>query len=794
MLSPEVLQALLSPDSGIRSQAEAVYNSINVKERIQALTNFLLTSQNDAALGMLTAVLLRRDILKLTDPALLNDLVDPLLQCFNNSAAASSNKLQIGHCLAQVCSSLSALDDAAAVPVMAKIVSAINSSDITSLRLFASLADQAPMAFCKVAVPSLSGLVGNVNLADPQALATVTQVVVNGAIATTVDSVSLVKMAPNLDELVVDSHSVAASLGESALLPLLGPISSCSDEMAQLECLQALSQAAATCPSLLAGNLNALQGVCQMCLGLAHGCKTDMDKARVALAALEVLSSLLSVGDVRHRILTATMAEQMAQQAIPVCAQIMAQGIDDESVHEWASEPATLVEDGMEDENDEALFAESLMESFLQNLAAPALTVTMPLVQQLLQNSNDWRNARAGLAILEAGLVAAPISIATHVPEIIKAAISMAEQSSSTNPRVQYQAIRLLGALCETHSSVRSMYGQIILAQMATAMGSQVSKVSAIGSLGVVAYCRGGSNEEELDETAFLVPYLSDLIQALMQPLSDRGVDTGSVTVRVRAMNAVACLAQSSKEAFAPFYSHIMPGLLASTQVPQSEIAAAALQSLTIVGQAVGKDLFQQDATKLLSSMVPLLPTSTGNVPQSPFATEELLTACARIAAVMEEDFAPYIEAMLPALYAQAKAPADISIVEGNEADMQNNDNTQDGAESMTVALPGRGFQRITINTTAIQEKAGNNRVMYEFAKALGATFGPHVQHAIQAFSPLVQFKYSADVRSTAAQTLAALFEDACEYGEQIENVSLASQLLPKLADSISEQIAKEDP
>ena len=42
MLTPELLQALLSPDSGIRSQAETVYQSISVKDRIQALMTQLL--------------------------------------------------------------------------------------------------------------------------------------------------------------------------------------------------------------------------------------------------------------------------------------------------------------------------------------------------------------------------------------------------------------------------------------------------------------------------------------------------------------------------------------------------------------------------------------------------------------------------------------------------------------------------------------------------------------------------------------------------------------------------------
>ncbi|KAG7348416.1 hypothetical protein IV203_017121 [Nitzschia inconspicua] len=812
MLTLEVLQALLSLDSARRSQAETVFQSIAVPDRIQALTNHLLAlssstsvsaAGNNDALSMLTAVLLRRDILKLKDPSMLNDLVEPLLQSYNgcSSAAAGSSQLQIGHCLAEVCSSLSILDNTAmmATSVMAKIVASIqNPTHDVSLRLLASLADRAPMAFTQVAVSSLSTLPTQCNLTSPTTLVNMTQLVVNAAIATTISTVSLVRVAPNVDELLVDSNSIAATMGETCLMPLIGPIANCTkDEMAQLACLQALGQSAVTCPSLLAAKSNVLETTVELCLGLAHLYTIASDHAPVALAAMEVLTSLLSVADVRHRVLTATMAQQISQQVIPVCAQLMSQGMEVVSVQEWAMDPATLVEDCVDNEDeDDAIFAESLMEAFLLNLAAAALNVAMPLVQQLLQTTDDWRNIRAGLAILETGLMAAPVSLASHVPDIIKAATTIA--GTSSNPRVQYQAVRLLGALCETHPSVRELYGQVILSHLETALGSPVSKVSAMASMSLVSFCRGkvgGQSDEELDASQFLVPYLSELMQALLKPLSVRELDSGSVTVRVRAMNAVACLAQASGDAFEPFYLQIKNGLLESIQVPQIDIATAALQSVAIVGQAVGKDLFQEDAKTILTWIIPVLRQTTGSVSSSPFATEDLLTGCARISTVLEEDFVPYVESLLPIIYHQAAAAVDVEIEECDESGMEGSKSgdVADDNGTMTVALPGRGFQRIAVNTSVIQEKSANNRVMYEIAKSLGAAFGPYVQKALEVFSPLAKFKYSADVRSTASQTLSALFDVACAYGEQMGDVAIARLYLPLLADSISEQISMED-
>lgn len=833
MLSIELLRALLSPDAGIRDQAETVFRSIDVPERVQALTNFLLTmaAATDAeskSISMLTAVLLRRDILKLANSSMLNDLVAPLLQCYmNTSNATLSTKVAVGHCLAEICSSLSVITTASTVdPVVSKVLSAVidpqrgivATSDqeiLSSLKLLAALSDRAPMAFARVGLHSLQLLTtcfiantGDATAQNADLWTKLIEVVVNSAVATTVEEESALTRATavkNPDELVIEVDSAAAQIGLHCLLPILkkfgGDIAS---QAVSLELLQSMSHAAVTCPSIFCGggpSLPVLQAVLQLCLALS----ASEDK-ELALASLQVLASLMSVGDVRHRVISPTMAQALAEKVIPSCAQLMAKaGTDDEDGNDWISEPASLVEDGVDDEdgNDEAAFAETLMESFLQNLAGPALTVALPIVRQLLDPSasNNWRHVRAGLAILESGLVAAPVALAPHVPEILQSAASLAG-GDEQHPRVRYQAIRLLGAICETHPSVRRDHGQTILERTVATLGSPVSKLSSMASQVIASYCQCGEDDDVDDEETkqqCLVKFLPDLLNALIHgPLSLTDVSSASVAVRVRAMNATACLAEASEDAFCPFYAHVMPGLMACSQVPQVDVASAALQSLTIVGQAVGKEMFHSDAAQVLSWIVSVLPgnNNSGQKPSS-FASEELLSACARIASVLEEDFAPYVDAVLPSLYQVAKAPADISIEEGNERGLESNNNNacNDGDDgTMTVAIPGRGFQRITINTSAILEKATNNRIMFELTKALGATFGPRAQESIEIFLPLTKFAYSADVRSTAAQALSALFDSACAYAEEIGNMTVPKHYLPLLSDAISERIEEEDP
>jgi hypothetical protein len=116
----------------------------------------------------------------------------------------------------------------------------------------------------------------------------------------------------------------------------------------------------------------------------------------------------------------------------------------------------------------------------------------------------------------------------------------------------------------------------------------------------------------------------------------------------------------------------------------------------------------------------------------------------------------------------------------------------EEGTESMTLALPGRGVTKVTINTSKIQEKAQATRAVYEHAAALGAAFGPFCETCFETFLPLVNFQYSPDVRSTAAQTLAAVFDSACAHGEEV-GMQLPQKYLPLLAHAISKQIPEED-
>ena len=101
--------------------------------------------------------------------------------------------------------------------------------------------------------------------------------------------------------------------------------------------------------------------------------------------------------------------------------------------------------------------------------------------------------------------------------------------------------------------------------------------------------------------------------------------------VRIAAVEAVACWARATGQAFAPFYSPIVPLLLSSAQSPDDQLNEAYLEAATIIGQAV-PDLFAADAHRIMDSIIPSLQDKA-----------YMLPSCARIASVLGESYMPYL-------------------------------------------------------------------------------------------------------------------------------------------------------
>ena len=155
-------------------------------------------------------------------------------------------------------------------------------------------------------------------------------------------------------------------------------------------------------------------------------------------------------------------------QALSTCWHAMqSSGVSscDEDDDDWAMEPAPFHQNAFNDGDDEeADYAEALLAELLRVSPAFTLSILLPVLEQAFSSTqhqqqdnsninNSWKVHRAALAALQCCVEAIPVSFAPHVAHATQAALRAAACSDNNNnnsPRVQYQAVRLIGVLCET--------------------------------------------------------------------------------------------------------------------------------------------------------------------------------------------------------------------------------------------------------------------------------------------------------------------------------------------------------
>ena len=87
--------------------------------------------------------------------------------------------------------------------------------------------------------------------------------------------------------------------------------------------------------------------------------------------------------------------------------------------------------------------------------------------------------------------------------------------------------------------------------------------------------------------------------------------------------------------------------------------------------------------------------------------------------------FKPYLPFVVPPLLKSAALDPELQVCDADEAD---DEPDEDGFESVTVAIRGQGNKRITIRTSALEEKATACQMLHSYAMELKEAFLPHVQ------------------------------------------------------------------
>ncbi|KAF3322060.1 importin-5 isoform X2 [Carex littledalei] len=349
------------------------------------------------------------------------------------------------------------------------------------------------------------------------------------------------------------------------------------------------------------------------------------------------------------------------------------------------------------------------------------------------------------------------------------------------HPRVRWAAINAIGQLStDLGPDLQTHYHQKVLPALANAMDDfQNPRVQAHAASAILNFSENCTPE-------ILTPYLDGIVSKLLVLLQN-----GKQMVQEGALTALASVADSSQEQFQKYYDAVMPYLKAilinATDKSNRMLRAKSMECISLVGMAVGKDKFRDDAKQVMDVLMSL---QGSQLETDDPITSYMLQAWARLCKCLGQDFLPYMSVVMPPLLQSAQLKPDVTITSA-DSDDEIDESDDDSIETITL-----GDKRIGIRTSVLEEKATACNMLCCYADELKEGFFPWIDQVAPTLVPLLKFYFHEEVRRAAVAAMPELLRSAklaIEKGQaQGRDESYLKQLSDYIIPALVEALHKE--
>ena len=394
-----------------------------------------------------------------------------------------------------------------------------------------------------------------------------------------------------------------------------------------------------------------------------------------------------------------------------------------------------------------------------------------------LMADGDWKKRHAALVGL-AQIAEGCEKVMKQEPVMSELVAMCVKGMSDQHAKVRWAACQGLGQLCtDLGPDLQESHHESILRALIGLMEDFANpRVQAHACAAVVNFAEGCDQD-------IMGPYLDALITKLLALIQN-----GRKNVQEGALTAMASIADASGDYFIKYYDNCVPLLREILEKANDRsyhmMRAKALECISLVGMAVGKEKFANDAGAIMQFMQNV--QAAGLDPDDPFASY-MLQAAARICTALGQDFVPYLPIVMPPMLEAAGAKPDFKVAEGDEDGAGNED---DDTETFFVA-----GKRVSLHTSALEEKATACSMLCCFAYELKEGFCQYVEQVKNIMIPLLKFYFNEEVRIAAAQTLPELLKSFVEgaskgMGPTEDNCrQIAAEMWPHLVESLAKEV-----
>ncbi|UIZ28484.1 hypothetical protein KXD40_009310 [Peronospora effusa] len=253
---------------------------------------------------------------------------------------------------------------------------------------------------------------------------------------------------------------------------------------------------------------------------------------------------------------------------------------------------------------------------------------------------------------------------------------------------------------------------------------------------------------------------------------------TATRVVQEQAITAISSVATVAGASFTNYYAAVMPPLqqilmnclqesvqAATTppavMKPQSNapssftLGGITLECLSLIGQAVGREVFSRDAPSILKVMAEM--QATPSIVGNELIRTYLLQAWARCCTCLGHDFAPYLPLVMPTLLEAATQQAEFEMDPSTLSSDDDDDESGGSTDSEDIQLAQVNDKCLSIRTSILEEKATACQLLAGMVTDLEDAFFPYAEQVTQVLAPLLTECVHADIRASAIRAMPAL-------------------------------------
>ncbi|KAH7315386.1 hypothetical protein KP509_21G047300 [Ceratopteris richardii] len=424
-------------------------------------------------------------------------------------------------------------------------------------------------------------------------------------------------------------------------------------------------------------------------------------------------------------------------------------------------------------------FGQECLDRFANSLGGSSI---LPFAFELLPlylSDQDWRKRHAALICLSQIAEGCSKVMIRNLEPIVNMVLNSFQDP---HPRVRWASINAVGQLsADLGPDLQEQFHQHLLPTLVMGMDDLLNpRVQAHAATTILNFSEGCTPQ-------ILTPYLDIVVNKLLVLLQ-----SGKRMVQEGALTALASVADSTQMNFQVYYDAVMPYLKAilmnATDKSDRMLRAKSMECISLIGMAVGKEMFGQDAKQVMDVLMSLQGTQLEH--DDPIVNY-MLQAWGRICKCLGQEFQPYMSIVMPPLLRSAQLKPDVTITDAANVENDNLDSDDESVERITI-----GDKKIGIRTSILEEKATACNMLCCYAVELKEGFYPWVDQVASTLVPLFNFYFHEDVRKAAVSAMPELLHSAklaLEKGVAVgRNESYLKQLTNYVMSALVQALHKE--